>query len=111
MARRPWTVIPHQPLRKHEDNLWSVEGPVPGVPIGRRMTIVKRQDGTLAFFNAVPVDDATLDEIRRLGEPRYLVVPHYGHAVDADAFKRRLNLTAYGPPEHPEKLARRVDLD
>lgn len=45
-----WTVLPHEPLEKHSDNLWSVSGKMPGGN-QRRMTIVKRADGGLIFHN------------------------------------------------------------
>src|SRR5262249_22053915 len=96
---RAWTVLQNDPIRKLEENLWAVEGPIPGVPVKRRMAIARRQDGTLAFFNAIPVDDAALDALRAWGTPKYLVLPHGGHTIDADAFKKKLGLTAYGPAE------------
>ena len=57
MARklRPWFVAPHGPLEKLEDNLWTIDAPLPGTPLSRRMAIIKRSDGTLLFFQAVPV--------------------------------------------------------
>jgi hypothetical protein len=55
-------------------NLWAVAGWVPGIKgLRRRMSIVRRADGGLLFFNAVPVDDATLARIRSLGRPSMLV--------------------------------------
>ena len=65
--RRPWTVTPHDPLVRHEDNLWSVEGFVPGAPFRRRMTIARRADGTLIFFHAVPLEEKVLTEVQALG--------------------------------------------
>ncbi len=39
---RPWIVTHHDPIEKLDDNLWTVSGKVPGVPIQRRMSIVKQ---------------------------------------------------------------------
>ena len=46
---RPWIVTPHGAIEKLEDNLWAVQGDVPGVPFKRRMFIIKRSDGSLMF--------------------------------------------------------------
>src|SRR3954467_1700297 len=82
-ARRSWIVTKHGPLQKIEDNLWAVEGKVPGVPIQRRMVIARKGDGSLVFFHAIPLDDKTLEEVRSLGKPAYLVLGHHQHAIDA----------------------------
>jgi hypothetical protein len=60
---RPWVVTPHGPLVKHEANLWTVAGRLPGAPITRRMAIARRRDGTLVFYHAIPLDDAALAEV------------------------------------------------
>ena len=96
---RPWTVTRHDPLERLDDNLWAINGDVPGFSpaarFHRRMSILKLSDGRLLFCNAVPVDDATLALIRDLGTPAILVVPHHLHAIDAHAFRERLGLSAY----------------
>jgi len=61
---RPWTVLPHGPLERLEENLYAIEGAVPGIPgLRRRMAIVRRADGGLLFFNAVPVGEEALARI------------------------------------------------
>lgn len=97
MAHRPWTVTPHGPIEKHEENLWSVEGKIPGTPVTRRMVIVKRADGTLLFFHAIPLADPQLDELRAWGTPAVLVIGHDAHGIDAHAFAQKLGLKLYGP--------------
>ena len=109
--QRPWAVTPHNPIEKIDDNLWAVEAKMPGMPIRRRMCIVKRSDGTLLFFHAIPLDDAELDEIRAWGKPAYLVVGHDQHMVDAHAFKEKLGLKLYGPKERKEQINMRSPLD
>ena len=42
---RPWTVDRHDPIDKHEDNLWSVVGDIPRMPLRRRMTLARLRDG------------------------------------------------------------------
>jgi len=108
--RRAWTVTPHDPLVQHEENLWSVEGAVPGAPFRRRMCIVRRSDGDLVFFHAVPVEDQVLEQLRALGQPRYLVLGHHQHAIDAHAFGEKLGLKIFGPRRVEAGLRARCDL-
>lgn len=106
--RRPWTVFHPGPLVTRREGLWTVDDEVPGIKgANRRMTVVRRGDGTLLFFNAVPVPDATLAELRALGPPRSLVVPNQYHAMDAAAFAQKLGVEAYAPEvERPALRAR-----
>ncbi len=109
---RPWTVVSHGPLEKLDDNLWAVESDVPGIPtLKRRMSIVRRDDGGLLFFNAVPVDDATLEKIRALGTPAQLVIPQHLHMLDAHAFRARLGVKVYAPAKWRARVAERVEVD
>src|SRR4051794_8515182 len=94
---RPWIVKPHKPIEKLEDNLWVVEGNVPGAPMPRRMAIIKRTDGTLLFYQAVPLEEAALAEVLAWGKPAYLIVPHNQHGMDAPAFAEKLGVGIYGP--------------
>jgi hypothetical protein len=109
-ARRGWIVTKHGPLQKIEDNLWAVEGKVPGVPLQRRMAIARKDDGSLVFFHAIPLDDKTLEEVRALGKPTYLVLGHHQHAIDAHAFQQKLELQAYGPKACEAELRERIEL-
>lgn len=108
--KRPWTVLPHSTLQKIDDNLWAVVNDVPGprfVRIPRRMCIIKRTDGSLLFFHAIPLDDATLAEVRAWGKPAYLVVGHDQHMIDAEAFREKLGLKLFGPKECIAKIQAR----
>lgn len=109
---RPWKVLPHGPLVRLEENLFTVEGWVPGIPgLDRRMAIVRRGDGGLLFFNAVPVGDALLDEIRSLGRPAMLVVPQPLHMIDAHAFRERLGVKVFAPAVTRAQVEGRVAVD
>jgi hypothetical protein len=108
--RRKWMITPHEPIEKLDDNLWTVQGNVPGASFPRRMCIVRRTDGTLLFFHAIPLNEEALAEVTRWGKPEDLVVGHHQHAMDADAFARRLGLRVYGPGAVAGKLRERVDL-
>lgn len=108
---RPWIVTRHDPIEKLEDNLWAVQGDVPGIPFKRRMFIIKRSDGTLMFFGmAIPVEDQLLAEITAWGRPSILVVAHDQHMIDARAFAERLGLKVYGPKPCEAKMRARVEL-
>jgi hypothetical protein len=109
-APRPWIVTPHSPLQKLEENLWTVESNVPGTPMRRRMSIIRRTDGTLAFYQAVPVDDATLAQITAWGRPSILIVPHDQHGMDAPAFAEKLGVKIYGPKPNEKKLREKFNL-
>jgi hypothetical protein len=74
------------------------------------MCIIKRTDGTLLFFHAIPLDDPTLNEVLAWGKPTYLVVGHDQHTIDAEAFRDKLGLKAYGPKVNEKKIRERVIL-
>ncbi|MBA3393710.1 MAG: hypothetical protein H0T89_13765 [Deltaproteobacteria bacterium] len=109
---RPWTVLPHGALEKLENNLWCVEGALPGFPgAKRRIAIVRRGDGSLLFYGALPVDDAMLAEIATFGTPRYLVVPHGWHRIDAHPFREKLGLEVFCPAGARERVSQITRVD
>lgn len=112
---RPWIVTPHQPLQQLEDNLWVITSVVPGfppgVPFDRRMTIVRLSDGRLLFHNAVPVDDPTLQQIRSLGTPAILLIPHHLHCIDGAAFREKLGLRSYSSAKSLDKTRQVMPID
>lgn len=105
---RPWTVSPHGPILELEPNLRVVEGavPVPG-GIKRRMAVVRREDGSLLFFHAMPLDEAAMAGLLEWGRPGALVLGHDQHAIDAAPFAERLGLAIYGPGPNLDKLRAR----
>jgi hypothetical protein len=107
---RPWIVTPHGPIVEHEPNLWTVEGRLPGAPIPRRMSIVRRADGTLVFFHAIPLEEAALAEVLAWGRPAELVVAHASHGLDAAPFAKRLGLEIYGPKADQVRMKARWDM-
>lgn len=110
-APRPWIVTPHRPVQRLEDNLWLVEGQVPGLASGaRRMGIVRRSDGTLLFFHAIPLAEPALAEVLAWGTPKVLVVPHALHGIDAAPFAQRLGLSIPGPARDARRLREKLEL-
>jgi hypothetical protein len=75
------------------------------------MAIIKRADGTLAFHNAIPVDDKTLEEIRALGKPAILIVPSGFHRLDVHAFREKLGLKVYAPAGGKKRVEKLIPVD
>jgi hypothetical protein len=107
---RPWIVSPHGPLQKHEANLWTVQGRLPGGPISRRMSIVRRRDGTLVFYHPIPLEERALAEVLAWGRPAQLVVAHAAHGIDAVPFAKRLGIGIYGPRADETRLRQRFPM-
>jgi hypothetical protein len=111
---RAWVVTRHDPIEKLEENLWAVNGDVPGFPpsarFHRRMQIVKLSDGRLAFHNAVPLDDAALAQVRAWGEPAILIIPHHLHAIDAHPFRSRLGVSVFTSKRALDKVRAIVEV-
>ena len=112
---RPWKVTRHDPIEKIDENLWGVNGDVPGFPpaarFHRRMQIVRLSDGRLVFHNAVPVGDAALAEIMAWGKPSFLIVPHHLHSMDAYGFQAKLGLPVFTSSPSVEKVRKIVKVD
>jgi hypothetical protein len=111
---RPWIVTPHGPIEKLDDNLWAVESPVPGIPGGgfpRRMSIVRRSDGTLLLHNAIPLDEAGLRALAALGRPELLALPSPFHCIDAHAMRAKLGLKVFAPAASAAQIGARVEVD
>jgi hypothetical protein len=115
MASRPWTVLPHDPILKHEANLWTVRGVTrTGAVMDRRMAVVKLEGDRLLFFNAVPLEEPAMKELEAWGKPAYLVVPNGYHRLDIHAFKARypgMKLVAPAPAIRKVQQVAAVDGD
>lgn len=84
-----WTVLEHGPLEQLEDNLWRLEGALPGMELRRVMTIARMGDGRLVVHNAIALEEALMKEIEALGQLAFLVVPNGYHRLDVKIFKDR----------------------
>jgi hypothetical protein len=84
-----WRVLSNDPVVQLEENLWRVEGSLPGMPLRRVMTFARRTDGGLVIHNAMALDDAGMRKLEAAGEPTLLVVPSGYHRLDAPAYKKR----------------------
>lgn len=86
---RPWTVLPHGPLQKLTERVWTVDGSIPNMALRRRMTLVRFEDGAVLVHNAIALTEGLMAEIEAWGEPAHLVVPNGFHRLDAHAWKAR----------------------
>lgn len=84
-----WKVEPHKPIQKLGDNLWTVTGALPGMPMERVMSIARFDDSRLVIHNAVALDEPLMKEIESFGAPAFLLVPNGYHRLDAPRFKAR----------------------
>lgn len=105
-----WTVLPHEPIEKHAENLWSVSGNMPGGN-QRRMTLARRADGTLVIHNPIALDDAEMKEVEAFGKPAFLIVPNAFHRQDSIIFKQRYpNAAVLCPETARKKVSQLVDV-
>jgi len=86
---RPWTVLPHQPIEKLQENLWTVEASLPQWPLRRRMGIARLGDGQLVFLNAIALDDASMKQIEAWGKPAFALTANGFHRLDLGSYKVR----------------------
>ena len=109
-----WEVLPHGPLEKLADNLYTVVGKLP-MPLGetsRRMTIAKLALDRLAIFSAIALDEARMAQLEALGRPTFLIVPSAIHRIDARPWKARYPLLeVIAPPGALEKVSEVVTVD
>src|SRR5215216_2517012 len=83
-----WTVLPHEPIEKHAENLWSVSGKM-SAGNQRRMTVARRADGKLVIHNPVALQEDAMQQLEAFGRPSYLVVPNAFHRMDSLIYKQR----------------------
>jgi hypothetical protein len=109
---RPWTVLPHRPIRKLQDNLWAVEADLPQGPLKRVMGIARLADGRLVLFNGVALDEAAMKEIEAWGEPAFVVAPNGYHRIDLGSYKVRYpKLRVLAAPAARAKVAQIAPVD
>jgi hypothetical protein len=109
---RPWTVLPHTPLEKLQENLWTVESELPQGPLRRRMGIARLSDGRVLFLNAVALNDASMRVIEAWGEPAFALAGNGFHRLDLGSFKVRYpKLRVLAPPAAKKRVGQIVEID
>jgi len=88
-AHDAWHVREHGPIEKLADNLWRVQGSLPGMSLRRTMTVVRRRSGELVIHSAIALENAAMHELESWGTPCFLLIPNRGHTLDAAAYRKR----------------------
>ncbi len=105
-----WTVLAHEPIEKHAENLWSVSGNMPGGN-QRRMTIARRADGGLVIHNPIALGETEMKEVEAFGKPAFLIAPNAFHRQDALIYKQRYpNAAVLCPETARKKVSQIVDV-
>jgi hypothetical protein len=84
-----WTVLPHDPIRELANNVWTVEGAIPGMALRRVGTFVRLGDGRLVLHNAMALDEPSMKRLEAWGTPSFVIVPNDFHRLDARIVKDR----------------------
>ncbi len=112
MSAPGWNVLDNGPIEKLEENLWEVEGSVPGMPIKRRMSVVKLGDGSLVVHNAICLEEQAQRELEAWGPIRFVIVPNGWHRIDAPAYAARYPDAKIVCPDPARKgVSKRVRVD
>lgn len=105
-----WTVLPHDPIEKHTESLWSVSGKMPGGN-QRRMAIARRADGRLVIHGPIALDEGEMSEVERFGKPAFLVVPNAFHRQDSLIYKQRYpDISVLCPQGSRKKISEVVEV-
>ena len=111
-AHTEWKVLKHGPLERLAENVWWVEGSLPGMSLKRTMTIVRLPDGKLVIHNGIALEPAAMAQIEAWGTPAYLLVPNGGHRLDAPAYKKRYEaLRVFTPKSARAKVEEVIAVD
>jgi hypothetical protein len=109
-----WTVLPHGPLTRIDDGIFTVTGQIhmPLVELERRMTVVRLQDDSSVIYSAIALDDTEMEQIESFGALRYLIVPGDAHRLDAKIYKQRYpELQVITPPGALKRVEKAVPVD
>ena len=91
----------HGEIEKLSETLWRVQGPVPGSPLSRVMTVVRLNDGRLIIHNGIAMNPESMAELETWGQPTFLIVPGAYHRMDALVYSARYpNLATPRNPRH-----------
>ncbi len=112
MPKDGWHVLPHGPVEELAENLWRIEGSLPGMSLRRAMTVAKCADGRLVVHSAIAANEGAMNEIEAHGAPAFLLVPSAYHRLDAQAFKDRYpGIVVLTPKGARARVAGKVAVD
>jgi hypothetical protein len=111
---KTWTVLPHGPLTRVDESIWTVVGEI-SMPLGefpRRMTVVRLADGRLVIYSAIALAEDEMAALEALGTPAFLIVPCERHRLDAPIWKDRYPaIRVIAPPGAVDKVSEVVIVD
>ncbi len=97
------------------DKIWICDRPVwfGGVRLRARSTVVRLEDGTLLLHTAPALTGELVEELRALGELRWLVVPNCWHHLETPAAAKQFpGARVVGPASALERnKALKIDVD
>lgn len=70
------------------ENVWQVTGSLK-IPVPRNMTIVRSPQGELILYSVIAMNAGGMAELEALGRPRFMVIPHRRHQMDAPFYAAR----------------------
>ena len=68
--------------------MWQVTGTL-ALPVPRNMTVVRTAERELVLYSVVAMDEPGMRALEALGRPRFMVIPHRRHQMDAPFYKAR----------------------
>lgn len=108
MAKTVWKVHSHGPIQKLADNLWWVQGSLPGMSLKRVMVVAKMADRRLVIHSGIALEERAMKELEAWGTPAFIVVPNRYHRMDAPAYKQRYPATQVVAPRGARKRVEEV---
>lgn len=107
-----WPQRRHGELRQLADNLWIVEGPVPGLMYRRQMVVARDEQRRLLLHSVIAMDAPRMAALEAMGTPTWMFVPNGYHRLDAPAFKARYpELRVVAPSGARARVKKVVDVE
>jgi hypothetical protein len=107
-----WPTRRHGALQQLSDNIWRVEGSVPGTLYKRQMIVTRDERERLLLHSAIALEPVALARLESLGTPTWLVVPNGFHRLDAPAYKCRYpGLIVVAPVGSIQRIQKAVQVD
>lgn len=102
-TRMTRTIYPHGGPVQLAENVWQVTGSLK-IPVPRNMTVVRSPAGELLLYSVIAMEEGGMAELEALGRPRFMVIPHRRHQMDAPFYAARypeLRILAPDPTRVP----------
>jgi hypothetical protein len=107
-----WPRRQHGERRQLADNLWIVEGPVPGMGYRRQMVVARDAQRRLLLHSVIALNAQCMAALEALGTPTWMFVPNGYHRLDAPAYKQRYpRLQVVAPGGSLRRVAQAVQVD